>query len=79
MVDDTELERAIRNQVLNARSGPLAEAIDVEVTDGVATLTGRVADDGQATAVVNAVATFDGVVGVTDRLLAGPLPERGAR
>jgi CBS domain-containing protein len=79
LVDDIELERAIRDQVLNARPGLLAEAIDVEVTDGVATLTGRVADDGQATAIVNAVATFDGVVGVANRLLAGPVPEGGAR
>jgi osmotically-inducible protein OsmY len=72
LVADIDLERMLRRDVLDASPDLSGRAVGVRVTDGVATLTGRIAEIRHLRALVNAVATFEGVVGVVNRLSTGP-------
>lgn len=65
--DDATVEQRIRSEAFRAAGVP-AKGIEVEVRDGVATLSGPVSDDKQAADLVGAVAKVAGVDSVTTML-----------
>jgi CBS domain-containing protein len=79
LVSDAQLCGAIRCQVIDDRPGLVPGTVDVAVADGVVTLSGRIPDAARAAALIEDVATFDGVVGVDDQLARGSRMAREVR
>ncbi|MEU9700605.1 CBS domain-containing protein [Streptomyces sp. NPDC047981] len=65
---DAEIRRRIHEDVLSEAMDLSADAVDVHVLDGVATLAGRVRRRSQARMLVELTERVDGVVAVVDRL-----------
>ncbi|MEU4268929.1 CBS domain-containing protein [Streptomyces sp. NPDC026092] len=65
---DAEIRRRIHEDVLSDAMDLPADAVDVHVLDGVATLAGRVRRRAQARMLVELTERVDGVVAVVDRL-----------
>lgn len=77
-VGDDAVRLKILSEVVDARFGLPWHDVEVEVTDGIVTLRGRVEDPDVAAAVVHAVQVLPGVVGVVDLLVRGE-PRHGRR
>jgi CBS domain-containing protein len=65
---DPAIAWEVRHELLEDRMGESATDVDVEVRDGVVTLTGKLDRRGQIRPLVDAVKGLDGVVGVDDHL-----------
>lgn len=79
MKSDSDLQRDIRDELLRILSGS-AEMLNVQVLEGVGTLSGRVDSDSQKWRVADAIARLPGVRDVVDgiEMLALQSPLSGA-
>ncbi len=79
MKSDDDIRRDIQDELVRMVSGH-AETLDVQVLEGVVTLTGSVASDREKWSLEDAVRRMPGVLGVIDETLVVALdaPGRGA-
>lgn len=65
---DEQIRRELLHQVLPDVLGSVPHGLEVEVRDGIVTLSGRIDNDHEARAVIDAARHMQGVVAVRDRL-----------